>query len=170
MSWPFTAAAISLSFLASACGEAVRQPADTQAEEDELDLRCDAMEARARPWCERIRQHRRPAAAVIDRIEERLARHPCVGDLARWQRLYSFEMSDRRGAEPAHVDETTVAFMLRQAGVNGFRPVRRVTAPLVWVNVDDRIYDFVSGSFNVASGKLSVDHCGPNVIVSRPKE
>ena len=105
----------------------------------------------------RYTEHRRPSASLIDAVEARIARHPCVGNLSRWERLYSFGLDDRR-----EVDETTVLFQYAQAGVYGAKASKSVTAPEAWLTPDDREIDFVFGSFDRASGKLNVEYCGPN--------
>jgi hypothetical protein len=106
----------------------------------------------------RITGHRRPPASLIKAVEAQIARDPCVGDLGRWERLYSFGLDDRR-----EVDETKVLFGYRQAGVYGFQTGKRATAPAEWVMPDDRHYDLVSGSFDRTSGKLIIEACGPNL-------
>ena len=106
----------------------------------------------------RVIGHRRPSAALVDAVEAKIAHDPCVGDLNKWERLYSFGLDDER-----EVDENTVLFDFREAGVFGFRAGRRVTAPAEWVNIDDRDYDLVFGKFDRTTGKLVIDACGPNL-------
>jgi len=137
-----------------------QQSQATTADDDELEWRCETFEdLYVRGSCERYMAHRRPDHALTDRVEARLASHSCVGDLNRWQRLFSF--STRQDA-PREIDESKVAFSFRQAGVEGFRSERRITAPEVWVQIDDRNYDFIVGYFDLATSELTIDHCGPN--------
>lgn len=107
---------------------------------------------------ERIMNHRKPSMGLVEVVEAQVARNRCVGDLNRWERLYSFGLNDRR-----EVDETKILFHYRQAGVYGFKVGRKVTTPAEWVNLDDRDYEFVSGSFDRPSGKLVIDFCRPNL-------
>lgn len=107
---------------------------------------------------ERIANHRKPSGGLVDAVEVQVARDRCVGDLNRWERLYSFGLNDIR-----EVDETKILFHYRQAGVYGFQAGRKVTTPAAWVNLDDRDYALVSGSFDRPSGKLVIDFCGQNL-------
>ncbi|QNN65247.1 hypothetical protein H9L12_00935 [Sphingomonas rhizophila] len=107
---------------------------------------------------ERITSHRKPSVELIDAVEAQVARDRCVGDLKRWERLYSFGLDDRR-----EVDETKVLFHYRQAGVYGFKAGRKVTKPAEWVNPDDRDYALAFGSFDRQSGNLVIDFCGQNL-------
>jgi hypothetical protein len=106
----------------------------------------------------RITGHRRPPASLIKAVEAQIARDPCVGDLGRWERLYSFSLDNRR-----EVDETKVLFGYRQAGVDGFQAGKRVTFPGEWIRPDDGDYDMVDGSFDRTTGKLIIEYCGPNL-------
>jgi hypothetical protein len=142
-------------------GEGDQVDAAAGADEDDLEWPCASLEeVEGREVCERYTAHRRPPNSLIDTVEARLASNPCVGALDRWQRLYSF--ANRRGGTRGS-DESRVAFSYRQAGVYGFHAERRVTAPEVWQQVDDRRYDFIIGSFNIDTGKITIDYCGPNV-------
>lgn len=106
----------------------------------------------------RVRAHRKPPAGLIDAVEAQVANERCVGNLSRWERLYSFGLDDKR-----EVDETKILFGYRQAGVYGFQSGKRATSPAAWVMLDDRDYDLVSGSFDRTSGHLVIESCGPNL-------
>jgi hypothetical protein len=153
-------------FFAAACGQTDEEALPADASEDALEWQCDTLPEPGRSRCEKANRHRRPPTALVDSVEARLTTHPCVGQLARWQRLYSFGMPDRSLPDAAGVDERMVAFRLREAGVYGFKSERRVTPPLVWVNIDERSYDFVDGSFNVATGEVLIEHCGSKMPIS----
>jgi hypothetical protein len=105
----------------------------------------------------RIVGHRKPPANLIDAVEAQVARDPCVRNLDKWERLYSFGLDDRR-----EVDESKVSFKYGRAGVYGIQAGKRVTAPEVWIMPDDRDYELVFGSYDRTSGKLSIEYCGPN--------
>jgi len=107
---------------------------------------------------ERVMAHPKPPAGLIDAVEAQVAGNDCVGGLDRWERFYSFGLNNER-----EVDESKILFHFREAGVHGFLRGRRVTTPAEWVNIDDRDYDLVFGSFDRTSGKLVVDFCGPNL-------
>lgn len=107
---------------------------------------------------ERVIGRRKPPASLIEAVEAKVAHDPCVGDLNKWERLYSFGLDDER-----EVDESKVWFAFREAGVFGFRAGRRVTAPGEWVNIDNRDYNLIFGTFDRTTGKLVIDACGPNL-------
>jgi hypothetical protein len=131
-----------------------------QSSDEGIEWQCQTFPPELREGCHQFMALKRPAADLVDRVEARLARHPCIRGLARWQRLYSFA---RVMGDPRSVDEHRIAFQFREAGFNGFRSERRTTAPEVWVQIDDRPYNLVSGYFDLRSGELSIDFCGANI-------
>jgi hypothetical protein len=157
---------IPLFWLLAACAVApeepqkAERPRSAQLSDEGLEWECHTFPPEVRDFCFQFMAQKRPTAALVDRVEARLASHPCIDSLARWQRLYSF--ASVRG-DPRSVDEDRIAFQFREAGFEEFRSERRVTAPEVWVQVDDRPYNFVSGYFDLRSGELTVDFCGPNI-------
>ena len=108
--------------------------------------------------CEKFARHRHPPKLILDRMDAALSQNACVGNLAKWERLYSF--NHNRG-EP-EVDESIIQFQFREAGRYDFKAGRRTTMPLEWLNLDDRQYDLVSGHLDVPARNLVIDHCGPN--------
>jgi hypothetical protein len=158
-----------LLLLLAACGPALKNEAAVQAadpssvgDSDEREPPCASLPDPASvSWCEREARHRRPTSDLLDQVEAALARHPCVGDLHRWQRLYSFSTT---GTGPNRsVDEGEIAFMLREAGVEGFKDERRTTAPHAFLAVDDRDYDVAFGTFDLRSRALMIEYCGANL-------
>ena len=124
--------------------------------DDELESRCDDLAGDQRTYCRQLMVAARPSASLVDRVESRLASHPCVGDLRRWQRLYSFAVT--RPSFTAS-DQSRVAFVFRQAGVYGFVSGRRITAPEICVQIDDRNYNMVSGYYDLRSERLVIEFC-----------
>ena len=100
----------------------------------------------------------RPPARLIEEIEQEISLDPCVRSLDRWERLYTFALDEQQ-----KVDEDKIVIHFRQAGVHGFKAGRRIGYPLEGVNVDDRQYELVWGSYDRRTGKLSIKFCGPNV-------
>jgi hypothetical protein len=136
------------------------KPSPEELSGEGIEWECRTFPPEIRNYCYQFMALKRPTPDLVDHVEARLATHPCVRDLARWQRLYSFAAV--RGNPPS-IDETRIAFQFRQAGVEGFRSERRATAPEVWVQVDDRVYDFVSGYFHLKTGEVTIDYCGANI-------
>lgn len=101
----------------------------------------------------------RPPVDLVEEVEARLRDEDCVGDLRRWERLYSYDFDNRTRS----VDTSVIPFLLREAGVHGFEAGRKITEPLAWVNLDDRSYDLVRGRYVVPDRRLEIEHCGPNV-------
>jgi hypothetical protein len=101
----------------------------------------------------------RPTNAMVDPIEARLAKVPCIGDVGRWQRLFSFASRPRS----PRVDTGRIDFEFREAGRYDFRAGRRITWPDSWINLDDRSYRYATGWFDRTTGRLRVEYCGPNI-------
>lgn len=127
---------------------------------DPLEWDCPRMDPDSRQLCQRVMALRRPSSDLIDRVEARLTRHPCVKDLSRWQRLYSF--AGAAPGDPRLVDETRISFKFREAGLYDFIEERRITAPEIWVNLDHRDYELVIGYFDLRNDRRNVEHCGSN--------
>ena len=66
-----------------------------------------------------------PAQSIwlVNKIEARLARDPCVGSLAKWARRYEWRLS------PEGWDRNVVDIDLRQAGIFNFRQGRKIDLP-----------------------------------------
>lgn len=97
-----------------------------------------------------------PPDALVDRVEREVRSRPCVGDLNRWDRLYTY------GGRGGVVDKTTVYVFLREAGRFGFVPRRRSGFPEEGFNLDDRPYKMFIAKFNTSNGRFSDEYCGPN--------
>ena len=102
-----------------------------------------------------------PADKDIDRIETRLARHPCIGRLDRWERNYRAATKSgilwRHSATP---DFGVIAFHYRRAGTVTITPGRNiVTAQSASDWPDSAGITAIDGLFNVKSGTLSLSRC-----------
>ena len=106
-----------------------------------------------------------PAVAVIDKLERRLEKEPCIGELSNWQRRYWYGY-DEEGPFPAPVDKGKVEFKLSEAGkfdfVSGRRIVRLDDADAQPM-IDDRPYLVVFGRYDTTKEMLTLDGCGPNI-------
>lgn len=102
-----------------------------------------------------------PSESDIERLETRLAKHPCVGNLDAWERNYRY----KRNASVFWADNTDFAmieFHFRRAGTITLRPGRRIMGPhdsLDWP--DSSAIRSVSGVFNTKSGTTGVKKCRP---------
>ena len=96
----------------------------------------------------------KPGTILIGRIERELEGRPCIGALDQWERHYAFD----GGPPDSPVDRNVIFFSYRQAGVEGFRPQRRIQY------LEDLFYlgraRSVLGEYHVASGRLFVHACG----------
>jgi len=119
-----------------------------------------------------------PSTSIVDRLELRLARHPCVGSLGRWERNYTHEsrpfLLDQLGGLGTTgwqlarwYDYRTIDFDLREPGI---------AAPPEWgietSSLGRRVHamipryqsailgdqgsagDAVAGTYDIASGRL----------------
>jgi hypothetical protein len=100
----------------------------------------------------------KPKASDIDAIEASLSGNACVKSIHRWQRFYAFDGNKHKG-----LDLSRIRFEYRSAGKFGFVDSRNVSATEDWVNLDDRQYDMVLGTYDVPNSRLNVEYCGPNV-------
>lgn len=102
-----------------------------------------------------------PAATDVDRLEQMLARHRCVGPLDEWER--NFRFSRRTATLYGHSlnpNLDVIEFHLRRAGTVIIEPGRHVMAPKPdsdWP--DSAPMQSVDGQFTVSSGALSVRPC-----------
>jgi hypothetical protein len=112
---------------------------------------------------------RTPDARVVDDIEGKLSKVPCIGPMSRWERHYSFSSgpSDLTsiltfGGWRRWFDYNSIGISYRQAGFEEFRPRRvlyRGSEPMV---IDDRQYDLVFGHYDVPSHTAYIWTCGLN--------
>jgi len=102
-----------------------------------------------------------PRAADVDRLETAAARHPCVGNLDRWERNYRFAMSKRMfWPQSDHADQDVIEFHFRQAGSVSIAPARNV----IGLGQDGDWPDSspirsLDGSFTISTGRLNLERC-----------
>ncbi len=102
-----------------------------------------------------------PADADVARLEALLAKHPCVGTLAEWERNYRLGYRAKRfwpGAFEPEFD--MIQFRFRHTGPIAIVAARNVV-PLGsdqdWP--DSPAVRSLTGRFNVRSGRLMMDRC-----------
>jgi hypothetical protein len=101
-----------------------------------------------------------PPDRIIELIENKLERDPCIGDLDRWERNYRFAGSTGLSAYTAMVDHGIVEFHLRRAGSFAIRPGRQVLRRGEKDDWPDGPYvQSVDGYFDLGTHALSMPRC-----------
>ena len=119
-----------------------------------------------------------PSASTVDQLERRLAEHPCVGPLARWERNYThqsepFLLDQLQGLGPSGwqlarwYDYKTIVVDFREPGIAAppdwgietSAPGRRVHAMVpryesAIIGDQGAAGDGVSGTYDIPSGRL----------------
>jgi hypothetical protein len=102
-----------------------------------------------------------PSAADIARLEAKLAKHPCIGDLQQWERNYRFS---RKPAflfpHSINPDLDVIELHLRRVGTVSILPTRNVMVPAPagdWP--DSRPIQSIDGRFTLSSGALALKRC-----------
>jgi hypothetical protein len=97
-----------------------------------------------------------PSSAVIEIIERRLARQPCVGDVGRWHRVYAY----RKGPAPLDTNDVGVWYREPDSTFPAGRFVRDSTDE--WPLDDSRV-NMAFARYDVGQDQLTLEYCGPNV-------
>jgi hypothetical protein len=137
-----------LSLISAGCNDVTKQSDDA----------ADFVSPEAKERHEYLVNHSRPPASLVAAIEQKVSRNPCVGNLDRWERLYSYGLDEQQD-----VDENKIVIDFRQAGVHGFKAGRRIGYPNEGIGNDDRSFNLVWGSFDRAKDTLDIKYCGPNM-------
>lgn len=102
-----------------------------------------------------------PAQSDLSKLEAKLARHPCVGELGTWERSYRFLRTPRM-LDPDHIDFGVIEFHFRRAGTITLVPGHRVFTPDDSENwPDSPAVQALSGRYGIKSGTLNVAKCLP---------
>jgi hypothetical protein len=102
-----------------------------------------------------------PPTALIDRIEaQALRQHPCVRPLGQWQRSYSYDA--RISSRGFVYNQNLVRIVMVEAGHNGARAGRTVTAEPSPPTVDDSQFRLVSAHYDIAKRRFTDWYCGSN--------
>jgi hypothetical protein len=104
-----------------------------------------------------------PSVATIERIESRIAKDPCVGDLDRWHREYAFRKAVNR---PADRNDVQIWFTKARSGDPAGRFVRETTDE--WP-IDDSVTDMVFARYDIRQDRLVLAYCGPNFGPDQPE-
>lgn len=112
---------------------------------------------------------RTPDARVADEIEAKLAKVPCVGPMARWERHYVFSSKQNDLAlfatffmSDSWFNYRSVDIDYREAGFEEFHS-GRFLGQSVRPAADDRQYNLVFGHYDLPTGTAYLWACGPNV-------
>ena len=104
-----------------------------------------------------------PSPTHVERLERKLAKHPCVGDLTQWERNYRF--SRKSGLLSPHAlypDLDVIELHLRRVGTVRITPQRNVMTPGPggdWP--DSSPIRSIDGKFTLSSGALKLARCEP---------
>lgn len=104
-----------------------------------------------------------PSDAVVERIEAKLARDPCVGSIDRWHREYAFTQAVNQPLDP-----NEIAIWLTDTRLGGGALGRVIRKTVEEWPVDDRPIKVVSGIYNIQQDLLTIEHCGPNFGPQQP--
>lgn len=112
---------------------------------------------------------REPSVEAIDRLEWRLSEEPCVGNLKRWERHYTFAskpfLDGLFGVRNRWYDFGKIDIDLREAGFEEFKGGRHLhrRIPEHLLMLDDRPYRVAFGKYDIASDRVKLRSCGPNI-------
>ena len=103
-----------------------------------------------------------PGDVYIDLIEQKLAEHPCVGDLAQWERNYRYAKATGISAYTANADFDVIEFHLRRAGTTTIVAGRSVM-PRGEVDgwPDGKYIRFVDGRYKIGENRMRLSRCAP---------
>ena len=104
-----------------------------------------------------------PRIHDVDRLETKIATHPCVREVEGWERNYRFGMSRRFfWPQSDHPDFDVIEFHYRRVGTLEIKAARNyftTDASGDWP--DSSPIRTVDGSFAITSGQLSIRRCQP---------
>ena len=101
------------------------------------------------------------SAEVIERIERALGTDPCIGSLAKWDRIY-YQKGWAEG-RMRYIDTMSIAFTFHEANKYEFRSRWRFVEPYQPM-IDDRPYKFATGEYDLMTDRFEIWNCGSNVI------
>jgi hypothetical protein len=96
----------------------------------------------------------RPSEAVVDRIEARLSKDPCLQNLGNMRRTYSFA---KRGWK---IDHNRIDIGVEQAGWDGLPKGKYVVEPSRSGVIDERNRVGAAATYVVSIDELDLWHCG----------
>lgn len=101
-----------------------------------------------------------PDESTIALIEAKLAAHPCISDLNKWERNYRFAKPTGLSAYTANIDHGVVDFHLRRAGTVAILPGRIVLSRHDFGDWPDGPYvQSVDGQFDTRTHALRMPRC-----------
>ena len=111
-----------------------------------------------------------PTPADVQRVEQILTKHPCIGNLDQWERNYRF--SRKTGLFTSYSlnpDLDVIELHLRRADRISIRPGRHVWAARHEDWPDSQLIQTIDGRFRLADNSLSLSPCKPiaHSLISR---
>ncbi|HVL29974.1 MAG TPA: hypothetical protein VM326_04565 [Sphingomicrobium sp.] len=103
-----------------------------------------------------------PGENLVNFIEEKLAQHPCVGDLEEWERNYRFAKHTGLSAYRSPTNRDVIEFHLRRAGTFVIRPGRNIMprgAEDDWP--DGKSVHFLAGRYHIGAHQMYLSRCSP---------
>jgi hypothetical protein len=100
-----------------------------------------------------------PGEPDLVKLETKLSRHPCVGNLDDWERTYRFKHKPGT-LMSGSTDFGVIEFHFRRAGTITLTPGRKAVSPDDSENwPDSPAVKVLEGNYNIRSGTLSVQRC-----------
>lgn len=108
-----------------------------------------------------------PGDTDLAKLEQKLARHPCIGELDLWERSYRFKRTSGMFSSDS-TDFSVIEFHFRRTGTITLVPGSKAVSPDDSENwPDSPSIETLSGRYNVKSGRLSVERCRPRPSVAQ---
>jgi len=103
-----------------------------------------------------------PDDVYVKLIERKLAEHPCVGNLAQWERNYRYARRTGISAYTADADFDVIEFHLRRAGTTTIIPGRNVMRRGELDGWPDGKYiRFIDGRYKIGENRMQLSRCAP---------
>jgi hypothetical protein len=112
---------------------------------------------------------RSPDTRLVDAVESKLRKVPCVGSLDRWERHFTYSSKWSflayvlsLGTSDRWFDYSKLRVRFYQAGFEEFR-TGRIIGQEKPPAADDREFNLVFGDYDIPSHTLTIWACGPNM-------
>ena len=103
-----------------------------------------------------------PPGRLVADIDRKLDRRPCIGDIHRWERVYSFEAGWKR-PDRYYRDFDRIHVSLKEAGRFGHSDRAIALASLEQDADSDGVRLEAHATYIWSRAKLKVDYCGPRI-------
>jgi len=117
--------------------------------------------------CSEGNENSLPNDFYVNLIERKLAQHPCIGDLSKWERNYRLAKPVGISAYTAHANLDVIEFHLRRAGTTTILPGRNVLRRGEMDDWPDGKYiQFIDGRYRIGGNLMYLSRC-PSLEKSR---